>query len=474
MKKFAIAFLILALTQDAFAAIDQPSYGLFGQLHIARAAQPGGQAVFLFSDQGGWSVRQDRISAALAAQGAFVVGIDMASYLAKLESIKDTCSFPAGHVEELAHWVERHENRADYSSPLLIGDGAGANFAYAIATQAPSGTFSGVMTLGWDYGWRVSKPFCPGDPGAMMVADGGAGFRVTSVAAMPLPWQPEPWAGQNAEPSVIDTLLDPLTPMLHLLPITSITDDIHAMGKRSAADFVAQRYLAMQRLSKVVSQPLADGIADLPLIEVAPASTSTERIVVLLTGDGGWAGLDKGVAQALAGDGARVVGFSTLKYFWNQRSVEESTSAVARVFAHYEAKYPQARLALVGYSFGASLVPVIINRLPALLLTKLDAGVMISPDDEAVFEIKVGDWFGGGNHEGTIALQPEIQRIQVPIVCIDGKEENDSFCPGFRAPNFRSISLPGGHHYDGDYETLGRTVIDSLSRGIAPRVASGG
>ncbi len=463
MKKLAIALFVISLAHGALAATDQPSYGLFGQLHIARPAQAGGQAVLLLSDRDGWSARQDQIAAALAGQGAFVVGIDMATYLAKMESIKDKCSYPAGHVEELAHWIERHEDRSDYSSPLLIGDGSGANFAYAIAAQAPSGTFAGLMTLGWDYGWRLPKPLCPGDAGAMTVADGGAGFRVSSVARMPLPWQPEPWAGRNAEPSVIDALLAPIKPMLRLLPLTSIGADVHAIDHESGAEFVAQRYLAMQRQAHAGSDPIADDIADLPLTEIAPASADTQRVVVILTGDGGWAGLDKGVAAALAGDGARVVGFSTLKYFWNPRSVEESTQAVARVLAHYVAKYPQARLGLVGYSFGASLVPVIINRLEPSLRAKLDVGVMISPDPDAVFEIKVGDWFGGGNHDGAVAVQPEIHRSSIPIVCIYGTDEDDSFCPTFHADHFRSISLPGGHHYNGDYDTLGRTVIDSFS-----------
>ncbi|MEO6075522.1 MAG: AcvB/VirJ family lysyl-phosphatidylglycerol hydrolase, partial [Dokdonella sp.] len=88
-----------------------------------------------------------------------------------------------------------------------------------------------------------------------------------------------------------------------------------------------------------------------------------------------------------------------------------------------------------------------------------------------VFEIKVGDWFGGGQHEGTLAVQPEIERSAIRIVCIDGKDEDDSFCPGFHAPQFRSVSLPGGHHYNGDYDLLCKTVIESLSRDIADKPA---
>ena len=82
MKKLTIVLFVISLAHGALAATDQPSYGLFGQLHIARPAQAGGQAVLLLSDRDGWSARQDQIAAALAAEGAMVVGIDMAAITA--------------------------------------------------------------------------------------------------------------------------------------------------------------------------------------------------------------------------------------------------------------------------------------------------------------------------------------------------------------------------------------------------------
>ena len=65
-------------------------YGLFGPLHLSR---PGGElrhTVVLFSDRDGWTPRQQGIGDALAARGAFVVGIDLPAYLARMAAIKDT------------------------------------------------------------------------------------------------------------------------------------------------------------------------------------------------------------------------------------------------------------------------------------------------------------------------------------------------------------------------------------------------
>ncbi len=83
---------------------------------------------------------------------------------------------------------------------------------------------------------------------------------------------------------------------------------------------------------------------------------------------------------------------------------------------------------LIGYSFGASLVPVVANRLPDAARERLDGGVLISPDDDAVFEIHVGDWFGSTHHAEALPIGPEMQASKVPLVCVHGTDESDSFC----------------------------------------------
>jgi type IV secretory pathway VirJ component len=212
---------------------------------------------------------------------------------------------------------------------------------------------------------------------------------------------------------------------------------------------------------------LPDDVADLPLTEIAPTAAAKDpanahRVAIIITGDGGWAGLDRGVADALTGDGVRVIGFSTLKFFWHKQTPEAAAAAIARVVAHYGAQDPDARFVLIGYSFGASLVPVIANRLPDAARARVQGGVMISPDDSAVFEIHVGDWFGSTRHDEALPLGPEIARGKLPFVCVHGADEDDSFCVTPQPAGVRVVALPGGHHYDGDYGELGRAILANL------------
>ncbi len=448
MKRIAAALLLVAPL--ATAATSPVHYGLFGDLHLARPADRVARTVLFVSDGNGWDAREDAYADALAGVGNLVVGIDLPGYLKELESIKADCAYPAAHVEEASHWIQRHENLANYSAPWLVGLEGGASLAYAIAAQAPAGTFDGLVTLGYDFGLRLRQPLCAGDAGEASAADGSRGFRVVPVVKLGNPWLPRPFAPGAR----IDGLgLDIAALRGWLSPVAR-----PAGAGPAALAGTLQRWNHREARRR---EPLPRDVADLPLTEVAPAagSASTARIAILLTGDGGWAGLDQGVAEALAADGVQVVGFSTLKFFWQKRTPEEISAAVARVIGHYTADQPDARVALVGYSFGASLVPVVFNRLPDAARERIDLQFMISPDDEAVFEIKVGDWFGGAHHDGALPIAPELAKSTVPAVCLHGQDEDDSPCAKLSVGNVSALDLPGGHHYDGDYAALGRLLL---------------
>lgn len=449
MKRLTVLFSIIFLFPVFASAATSPlHYGLFGDLHLARPANTTRTLMFL-SDANGWDAREETYADALAADGNLVVGIDLPAYLKELDSIKGDCALPYAHVEEVSHWVQRHENLSNYSAPWLVGLEAGAALGYAIAAQAPAGTFEGLVTLGYDFDLRLRSALCPGDAGQASAADGARGFRIAPVVKLPAPWLARPYApgtrinGLGMQLAALDHWATSLHARPAATPAAALVDTLQRWNRREA-----RRHA-----------PLPQDVADLPLTEIAAAAPGKDRIAVVLTGDGGWAGLDQGVAEALAADGVQVVGFSTLKFFWQQRTPDEAAAAVTRVIGHYAAQQPQARFALVGYSFGASLVPVVFNRLPEELRDRIDLQFLISPDDEAVFEIKVGDWFGGAQHEGALPIAPELAKTTVPAVCLHGEDEDDSACPKLAGDKVVVAALPGGHHYDGDYARIGQAVL---------------
>lgn len=449
MRWFAAVGLVCAHGL-ALGATTPVHFGLFGDVHVAVPAGEQRRTIVFLSDKSGWDARAETLANTLAADGALVFGVDLPAYLKEMISIKDECSFPAAHVQEMSDWMQRRQQVRSFSYPLLIGDGAGASFAYAVDAQAPKGTFAGLVTLGWDFSLRLPKPICKGDAGAATQPDGRGRHRIAPVAAFPNAWLPRPFAAgarRDGGFAVLDTLLKNIP-------------------RAAAVDAAGDLTAAVARLTAPAPsvQPLPSDIADLPLVEVPAQGEFAQRIAVILTGDGGWAGLDIAIANELAARGIRVIGLNTLKFFWQTRKPDEAADALDRIIGHYGAEHPAADFIVLGYSFGAGLVPVVINRAAAAARARIAAGVMISPDAEAVFEIHVGDWFGSTHHEGALPLAPEVANSKVPLVCVHGDEEGaDSFCPGQAGkPLLKELVLPGGHHYNGDYAALGKAIAGAL------------
>ena len=62
------------------------------------------------------------------------------------------------------------------------------------------------------------------------------------------------------------------------------------------------------------STHISTELDDLPLVEL-PTKANSGTLALMISGDGGWAGIDKQVAEALNKEGVAVVGLNSLQYF---------------------------------------------------------------------------------------------------------------------------------------------------------------
>jgi len=205
------------------------------------------------------------------------------------------------------------------------------------------------------------------------------------------------------------------------------------------------------------------GVDDLPLIE-QPATHGDAGLplVLLLTGDGGWAGLDRGMAAELGARGLPVVGLSTLKYYWKARTPEESARDVARVLDHYLASWKRQRVLLIGYSFGANVLPFIVNRLSPELRARIAGVALLGLDANTSFEIRVSGWLPGASI-GELPVKPEIDKLAgLRAMCLYGKGETHDPCATFAGPTLHAVTVGSGHHFSGAYAQLADAVLQGL------------
>ena len=194
------------------------------------------------------------------------------------------------------------------------------------------------------------------------------------------------------------------------------------------------------------------------LVEIAAkADVRRDDFAVMLSGDGGWAELDKAVANGLASAGVPVVGWSSLDYYWTPRTPETASADLARIIEHYSQAWHRSRVRLVGYSFGADVLPFLVNRLPAVVRARVAGVTLLGPSPSATFEFRVSDWVETRS-DPRYPTVPEIDRVSVPLTCVYATNEDDSVCRSTRVRE-RAVPVGRGHHFSGDYARLVQLVL---------------
>jgi type IV secretory pathway VirJ component len=208
---------------------------------------------------------------------------------------------------------------------------------------------------------------------------------------------------------------------------------------------------------------LPKDVADLPVVEVPVARTAqppSDTLAVFLSGDGGWASLDRAVSSAVAARGIPVLGLNSRKYFWTARTPERTAADLARLLRAYLAAWKKDQVLLIGYSFGADVLPPVVNRLPHDLATRVHRLALIGPSHYATFEVHVADWLGIGDAKGLHVVTEAQKLAGKSLVCISGEKEEESACPDLqRFAGAKTVFLPGGHHYHGRYNRLADAIL---------------
>ncbi|PJJ75371.1 virulence protein VirJ [Thermoflavifilum aggregans] len=210
----------------------------------------------------------------------------------------------------------------------------------------------------------------------------------------------------------------------------------------------------------------------LPIIEIPtqqgsqPGSQAADAqdkpMALLITGDGGWKTTDKQLCDELAQQGIPVVALNALKYFWSKKTPEQTTSVVEQLMKHYMEQWHKNKVILMGFSFGADVLPFVVNRLDSSLYHRLIMIVMLSPGTSTDFEIHVSQMLNS-NKQWKYNVVDEIRRMpaHAPVLCFFGDEEH--IFPVNQLPaSVQVIYLKGGHHYEENKINLAKEILMRL------------
>lgn len=201
---------------------------------------------------------------------------------------------------------------------------------------------------------------------------------------------------------------------------------------------------------------------DLPVILYPSAHPGSRRLLLLLSGDGGWLEFNDQLAAGFAKKGYNVVGFNSRSYFWEQRSPQQTADDFMRLISHYTRLYKTNRLYLTGYSFGADVIPFVYNRLPSSTKKTVIALGMFSPFASTDFMVHTTDLLNLAADDKKYKVQPELQQIRIPVYCFYGEKEDPKAFEDFKKRNFILKQVAGDHHYE---STAKEKIINTFYSG---------
>lgn len=425
-------------------ADDAPTFDT-GQIPDPVILLPDGPAqgsVMLFSSEDGWNSEDDALAARLQSEGAAVVGIDLPSYLDALDAKKADCVYLVADFESLGHQLERATGATTFHAPIVAGTGQGGALAIDILAQTPFDTLGAAIAADPSDGVPLDTQFCTKQPRS----EGTDGWNY----ALPAGNQPAPLTlilSQGATAESAGRVAD--------LSDTHVAFQVEATDGSGSPTFGDAVAAAVARNA---------GTSDAPAVVELGTTPTMGAMAIVLSGDGGWRDLDKQIAGILQSQGIPTVGLDTLRWFWTLRTPQETGAEIARLIDLYTVKWKVPKVILVGYSFGADVLPAAYLTMPPEAKAKVAEMSLLGLATMGDWQITVSGWLG----KTSATAQPTGPALaQLPpalVQCIHGEEEDDSACPTLAGTGVEIITTKGGHHFDGNYQALAQKIIDGFQR----------
>jgi type IV secretory pathway VirJ component len=199
-------------------------------------------------------------------------------------------------------------------------------------------------------------------------------------------------------------------------------------------------------------------VAAMPLT-VMPVQGSSDTVVIMYSGDGGWAAIDHGMAASFNAAGLPVVGVNSLGYFLTRRTPQVAAADLAALIDEYAVKWGKRRVILAGYSFGADALPAIVARLPAATRAKVRLLALVALSNSGELQFHPADWLNKASPDA-YPMGPALAALRgLPMVCVYGASDRDDACPTFQSNLIRQESLPGDHHFNEAYGEIVRAIL---------------
>ena len=455
MKRYILVFLALFSCAAAVLTHSNPALsnvpidaGILGKPRIILPTGPVRGEVFLFSDKAGWGADEDILAANLQSKQVIVVGIDTKVFLGALNARPaNDCIYLVSDIEALSRRIQRAIGDSQYQSPIIAGMGTSGALALAIAAQTPDATIKRTVAIDPAIALPLLKPLCTDAP-RLSVGD-GAIYGLSPH-------------GLKNPVDVIYTEAASDDGRAHTLKLKK---QGFAIQTKDVTEAPHQAVLSAVDRALSVTVPSDHSVGDLPLVQL-PTAPGFGTMAIIYSGDGGWRDIDKSIGDVFQKEGVPTVGVDSLRYFWSKKKPDETARDMARIIDTYTKIWGVDHVILVGYSFGADILPSAYDLLPVSDKKKIVEVSLLGISNTVSYQISIGAFLGSSSGDGPTL--PDIGKMQAPMIqCFYGALETDSVCLKLQGTGSELIKTSGGHHFDGHYDVLAHEIVNGARRRLA-------
>lgn len=192
------------------------------------------------------------------------------------------------------------------------------------------------------------------------------------------------------------------------------------------------------------------------------AKSHNQPLMVYLSGDGGMNKFSVALCEGLNSKGFDVIALNSKSYFWSKKTPEKTADDICRLLREKLAGRKNQQIVLIGYSFGADVVPFILNRMPDEIDDKVLVSFLLASSGTTDFEIHWADIMGQ-NIKRSMDVVSEINKLRDERIIIISASDDKTLDVGrITLKRFTREVLPGGHHFDGDTNEIAKVIVSSL------------
>lgn len=205
---------------------------------------------------------------------------------------------------------------------------------------------------------------------------------------------------------------------------------------------------------------ISSGFAQTASLPIKERSSGRQNpLVFYISGDAGYSNFSESLCSIINKNGYDVTELNSKSYFWHKKTPEQTTKDIVAYINSQFSKRKNQQFILAGYSFGAEIVPFVVNLLPDSLKKKLVSVVLLSPATTSDFEIHIWDMIFS-NTKRSMDVVAEVNKMGVQkTTTIFGIKEDNFPVNVVKLKNYFNEKLPGGHRFGGDTKKVAKTMM---------------